>query len=432
MTSTGSARYCDGILEAVDKMADAVNLADANAPAVTDIPAEWVDELDGYLSAANLKALIEAAQKALPAGEQPKRGVQKVLLRVPAEDTMLRVPVDETSIAKSCGFIHGSGLASLKETAEVYKEEISMVKNELGAREVTAVMKLGKIKKEEKEIKGKKKPKVECSVRDRAKKLGLEEGCIPQQDMDKFLVRCEENGAMFAYFDLLAAPVVPLDKGWLSPEALKKATAAKKVLKAGDDGEYMFADADDDTPNSKGVPLGLYLAGLQRWLTMLAVGQRIRLSSAYTYLSIILDLACSHSVTLAQAYDDAFRRKLAANPKWSLGELEDPSNRTERDALFRGREQAIIDRIVMQKTLTMAKGVEKVGASDKANADKGKNGKDKGKGKSKKRDWIPDHIWWGKGPDKSSNNNSAEGDGSRGEPEAKRQKADGSGAGGKN
>lgn len=436
MSSLSTGRYSEVVVDAVGTMADKVNLASAGEPAITAIPAEWTAELDGYLTAVELKALIEKGQQALTAAQQADRGVQKVLLKIIAENTMLRVPVDDASVAKSTTFICSSGLQSLKETAEVYKDELSMIKAEVGSREITAIMKIGKIKKDEKEIKGKKKPRSEVNVSARALKLGLGEDCIPQQDLDKHLVRCEEGGSMFIFCDLLTAPIAPLDRGWLSPEALKKATAAKKVLKAGENGECVFDDVAEDQTNSKGAPLGLYLAGLQRWLTMLSLAQRIRLSTGYCYISIILDLACAHSVSLAQSYDESFRRKLSASPKWALGEIDDPGNRAERDKLFRERDQGILDRIMLQKTLGAAKSSAERGGSSSADrtdkfAPRAKGHKDKGKGK-KSRPWIPDHIWWGKGQQQDKGSaGAADPEGGKAEPDLKRQKTESGGAGGK-
>ena len=390
--------------------------AERKIPTVVDIPENWVSCCQNS-SREDFVAKIAAVCTTLSPEQFLDQDLRLLACTLIIENALLGVPAKAKSTVKTAIFLDSACVGSLKEAAVTFRDNLQYLQTTFGAAEMTSLMKIYNLSTERAK---RKKPRCEVDINSALEKLNLTNIQLiqfNQSEMDAYLERAEGKNQLFPYMDTGSTPLLPLGSSW---NQVDQSIAARKEKILTIEGTTVVAeDLDELNKNEpKTAPFGRVLACVMRYMTLAACSGRIRISDAYAYIALLLDLSQKYSANLAIAYDVEFRRRLANAHDIAL--LSDEKDKTERCAKMRTACHLIIDSIVTQRQLeavkTMGKRADASKGAGKLNNAPGKGGgnrkgKDKNAGKpggkeranNNRPDWRDNNPYGGKNNNPKNN-----------------------------
>jgi hypothetical protein len=319
------------------------------------------------------------------------------------ENALLGVTSKAPSTLKTALFLEEACVESLKDAAVTFRSNLQYLQTTFGPAEMNSLMKIYNISTEREK---RKKPRKEVDVNISLDKLnlkGIQLLNFTQSEMDLFLEKSELKNQLFPFMDVTSVPLVPMGNAWNN---IDQNIASKKEKVLTIDGAKIIAEDLDSNNNDSKVAFGRVLSCVLRYFTLAALSGRIRLSDAYAYMALLLDLSQKYAAHMAIAYDLEFRKRLSNTHDIAL--LTDEGDKKERCDKVRVAMPEIIEAIVTQKQLEAVKALGNPKGSGKKGKDAGKKGKD---GKSSNNRNGP----YGKEKGKGKGKNSYEGKGKNNE-----------------
>ena len=341
--------------------ANAAGNVAAHARAIADngweAAALRVFQLDGAALNARVNPLLQhIVNEGNELNLQPGGEYMAIAISVFLENYVMNITaVRPASTAQSCDWMYDSALTTLDRVAEVFGKNLAAT--QLGAAEKVTVMLLAKAKDKAEEVrKNRKKPKVEVDVAAQEQQIIAAMGgnaqmpklvTITQAELDAYLIKCESGDTPFPYLDYLCAPIIPAGHRWrgVKEDRVGETKTAIRTSAAGEleikDESVKLLEEDVTTTNAR------LLASTRRYMMLCVYGGRLALVDIMAYESILLNMALTTGVQLAEEYDKTFRRQIAS--KYSLAQMQNQATLLEARECWQTQDDKIITAIQQER-----------------------------------------------------------------------------------